>query len=310
MLHPAINLCFDPRIFNVLGYFLYDLLDKLFPLRLSGIDLIHQIIKHFRLRILQSQVIQLCLDLGNTEPLRNGRIDVHGLPGLFFLLLRAHKLECSHVVEPVCQLDDNDPDILRHGQEHLTQIFRLHLQLIGGVGQLSQLSDAIHEKGHFLAELLPDLLVCHGRILHHIMEHTRHNGLFVHLQICQDNSHPERMYDIGLTGFSALPVMSFFCQRKRLLYHGNICRWMVLSDPGDQHLVQLLRVLVILRRLHCMAIHNLQPQHLIFHNRFGRNTVFTVRFIGHYCHICSLLLFFILCCSVPTCLPPLTFRNK
>ena len=35
----------------------------------------------------------------------------------------------AHIVQTIRQFDHNDADILRHGEEHLTQILCLHLQL-------------------------------------------------------------------------------------------------------------------------------------------------------------------------------------
>jgi len=53
MLHPSVDLSLDPRVFDVLGDLLHDLLDELLPLRLPGVDLVHQIIEHLRLGVLE-----------------------------------------------------------------------------------------------------------------------------------------------------------------------------------------------------------------------------------------------------------------
>ena len=111
--------------------------NEFFPFRLPGIDLIHKIKKHFRLRILQRQIVKFCLNLGYTKPLCNGRIDVHRLPGLFFLLGRRHKLQSPHIMQPVGKLNNNNPNVLCHGKKHLAQILRLNLQFIRRIRQLS-----------------------------------------------------------------------------------------------------------------------------------------------------------------------------
>ncbi len=75
--------------------FFYNLLNKLFPLHLPGIDLVHKIKKDFRLEILKRQIVKFCLDLGNTQTLGDGSIDIHRLLRLLLLLLRFHELQCS-----------------------------------------------------------------------------------------------------------------------------------------------------------------------------------------------------------------------
>ena len=54
------------------------------------------------------------------------------------------------------------------------------------------------------------------------MEHSRHDRLFVHLKVCKDDSHPQRMDDIWLAGFSHLIFMRFFRDLIRFLDHGDI----------------------------------------------------------------------------------------
>ena len=76
------------------------------------------------------------------------------LQGLVPLLLRRACIPgWRMIVQPVGQLDDDDPDVLGHGHQHFPQVLRL-LLLPGGVGDLAQLGDAVHQQGHLLAELL------------------------------------------------------------------------------------------------------------------------------------------------------------
>ena len=111
----------------------------------------------------------------------NGGIDLHGLAGFFLLFLRFHVLERSHVMEPVRQLDDDDTDILRHGQEHLPQILGLQLHLIHGPGQLSQLRDAVDKKRHLFPKLFSQLIQGHNRVFHHIVKDSCRDRLLIHL---------------------------------------------------------------------------------------------------------------------------------
>ena len=78
-------------------------------------------------------------------------------------------------MKSVCQLNQNDSDVLCHSQKHFSQIFRLHLQLIlrfiSGIIhlQILQLGYTIYQKSHIIAKLFPDFLIGHNGIFDHIM---------------------------------------------------------------------------------------------------------------------------------------------
>jgi len=93
-------------------------------------------------------------------------------------------------VKPVCKFDNNHPDILCHGEEHLAQILSLYFKLILGVTELSQLRDAVHEESNFLAEFFRNIIQRHCSIFHCVMQHARNNRFLIHLKIRKDNSHP------------------------------------------------------------------------------------------------------------------------
>ena len=80
MLYTTVNLCLDPGIFNMLTDLIHNILNIFFTDTLTHRDLIYQIIICFRLQIFQRKIVQFHLDLGNTQTLCNGRIDLHGFP--------------------------------------------------------------------------------------------------------------------------------------------------------------------------------------------------------------------------------------
>ena len=140
-------------------------------------------------------------------------------------------------MQPVSQFDDDHTDVFCHCKEHLPKIFRLDLQLILRIRQLSQLCNAVHKKSHLFSEFQSDFIQCHVRIFHGVMQHPRHDRLFIHLQIRKDDPHPERMDDIRFARFSRLPVVRF---RRCLICffdHGNIRRRMIFPDTFDQCLI-------------------------------------------------------------------------
>ena len=143
-------------------------------------------------------------------------------------------------MKPVCQLDNDYSDILRHSKEHFSKIFCLHLQpvrcliaLISGKMQMLQLGNTIHKKGNIRSELLLDLLRGQNRILHHIMQQSRCNGFFIHFQICKDDGHAQGVDNIGLSGFSYLILMCFKCSMISLLDQRNVIGRVIFPDTKN-----------------------------------------------------------------------------
>ena len=170
MLRASVDLGVNPRLADMHFHIAHDLIDKGLPFSLFQGDLLHEIIIDLGLEIFQGQIIKLNLDLADSETLGDRCIDLPCLPRLLLLLLRAHILERPHIVQPVGKLDEDDTDILRHRQEHLPEVLRLRVQLVGRIIQPSKLRHAIHQKRDLRPELFADLLLCHDRVFHNIVQ--------------------------------------------------------------------------------------------------------------------------------------------
>ena len=169
MLYPSIDICLNRSILHMFGHFVYNLLDKCLTLCLTCIYLLYKVIEHFRIGIFQCQIVQFNLNLGNTKSLGDWRIDIHGFFRFFLLLLWLHVFQCTHIVQTVSQLYNNDTDILCHGKKHLTKILCLYIQLIRRIRQLSQLGNTVYDQCHFVTEFLPDFFIGHNCIFHYIV---------------------------------------------------------------------------------------------------------------------------------------------
>mmetsp|Transcript_35687 Transcript_35687/g.114147 ORF Transcript_35687/g.114147 Transcript_35687/m.114147 type:complete len:283 (-) Transcript_35687:397-1245(-) len=76
----------------------------------------------------EGDVLQFGLELPEAEAVGEGREDLQRFPGDLPLLLRPHRGQRPHVVEPVRELHDYDPVVVRHRDEHLPQVLRLLLR--------------------------------------------------------------------------------------------------------------------------------------------------------------------------------------
>ena len=151
---------------------------------------------------MEAAVFQLLFHIQDAQTVGDGGIHLHGLPGFIPALLLGPGVAGAHIMQPVAELDDHDPDIPAHGQQHLAQV--LGLQLLD-VGELNfrQLGDAVHQQGHFLAERGFDLLDGGGGILHHVVQQGSGNTFGVHAQVQHQPGHSQRVADIGLAAAAA-----------------------------------------------------------------------------------------------------------
>ena len=141
-------------------------------------------------------------------------------------------LECPHIVETVCQLDQNNPDILRHGHQHLTVIF-CQLLLVGFVLDLTQLGDPIYDHAHIRPKLSFQIIQCRTGILNHIMQEAAGDRYRVQLERGQNPCHLNRMHNIRLTWPAKLPTVTVNRIDQSFLYKGHILRSQIFSRKGQ-----------------------------------------------------------------------------
>ncbi len=97
-----------------------------------GVEQLRELPEALRFEGLEGEVLELPLDLPDPEPLGQRGVDLHRLAGDPLLLVEGQRGQRTHVVEAIGQLDQDDPDVLGHRQEHLPDV--LGLLLLVGVG--------------------------------------------------------------------------------------------------------------------------------------------------------------------------------
>ena len=111
-----------------------------------GVEELGQLAEALGLEDLEREVLELPLHLPDAEPLGQRRVDLHRLAGDALLLLGRQAVQRPHVVEPVGELDEDDPDVLGHRQQHLPDVLGL-LLLVAVGAELRQLGHAVDELG-------------------------------------------------------------------------------------------------------------------------------------------------------------------
>ena len=153
--------------------------------------------------------------------MRDGRVDFQRLARLEDAAVFFQRRQGAHVVQAVGQLDDDDADILTHGNEHLADGGRL---LVGKRFHLDarDLRDAVNQLRHVRAELLLHQLAGDVGVLHRVVQQRRAQRFHVHAQIGQDDGHLHRVRDERLARLAARALMGgggeLECLRQLVLF--------------------------------------------------------------------------------------------
>ena len=185
----------------------------------------------------EREVLELPLDRVDPQAVRDRRVDLQRLPRLVDLLLLGHRLDRAHVVQPVGELDQDDPHVGGHRDHHLAVVLRL--RLVARVeGDARQLRDAVHHVGDLLAEALAHLLDRGRGVLHRVVQQRRAQRLGVEAHPRADSRHPHRVHDELLARLAPLRGVVLAGEHERLLHpravdvDGGVRR--VLGDDREQ----------------------------------------------------------------------------
>jgi hypothetical protein len=145
----------------------------------------------FRVQHLEGDVLELVPHRLHAHAAGQRRIDLHRLLCDPRTLLRLHMPKGPHVVQPVGQLHQQHPHVLRHGQQQLPQVLGLR-RFLGHEIELGDLGQPVHQRGDLGSELLLDLLMRGFRVFHRVMQQRGGNRRRVELHLGQDRGHFER----------------------------------------------------------------------------------------------------------------------
>ena len=145
----------------------------------------------------EGQVLELLLDLLHPQPVGEGGVDVEGLLGDASLLLQRHRRDRPHVVQPIGELDDQDPQVAGHRDEHLA-----HRRRLLGLARVEldpfQLGDAVDDRGDLLAEPAFDVGERDLGVLDRVVEQRGGDGDLVESDVGHDARHGEGVVDVAL----------------------------------------------------------------------------------------------------------------
>ena len=156
--------------------------------------------------VTQRQILKLGFDPPDPEPPRDRGVDVQGLGGDPLPLLLPEEVERPHVVQPVGQLDEDDPGVIGHRDDHLANVFSL-VGLRGAELHTAQLGETIDHPADVPAEPALEILVRDLGVLDDVVEEAASDGDDVELEVGEDPGHFERMVKVGLARQTNLALM-------------------------------------------------------------------------------------------------------
>ena len=189
--------------------------------------------KRLRLEIAESQVLQLAAQDGHAEAVGDGRVDIQRFAGDAVLLGRFEVFERAHVMQPVGQFDENDANVVHHGQEHLADVFGL-ARFGGHDVQTADFGDAFDKPGDFRAEALLDAGDGIFRVLDGVMEQRGGKRGGVEAHIGKDVGDFEEMGQIRIAGAAKLVAVALGGDFVGAAHHPGIFRGAVLAELFEQ----------------------------------------------------------------------------
>ena len=177
------------------------------------------------------------------ESVGERRVDLEGLLRLLHLLLLPLVLDRPHVVEAVGKLDQDDPHVLGHRDDHLAVVLGLGLLAALERGP-RQLGDALDELGDLGTELGADVVQRGLRVLDDIVEQRRGDRLTVETEVRADARDAPRVVDEILPGAAHLPPVAALRDGERTPDEVAVDVRVVGLDPGEKLLHEALVVLL------------------------------------------------------------------
>ena len=148
--------------------------------------------------------------------MRNRGVDIDGFARYAAAFFHRHGTQRAHIVQTVCELDEDHSHVARHRQQHLAEILRLRFLAATELHfvELGQTIDQFRDLG---AKALGQFGFGHALVFHYIMQQSRHDGLGVKLPVGADFRDGNRMGDVGFAALAILPEMGFVAEMERRL---------------------------------------------------------------------------------------------
>ena len=184
-----------------------DFLKHLLVCLAFGLDCGFDVFERCGIQVTEPQVLQFRAQFAHAQTMSYRRVQLDRLRRNPLLFVARHAPERAHVVQPVGQFDDDNPDVLHHGEEHLAHTLRLAVLAAGQI-DFAEFGDAVDAARDIFAEEPPHLLESGVGILDNVVQQGRGQTDQIHLHAREDRRHLKRMEHVKLAGHPPLPRVS------------------------------------------------------------------------------------------------------
>ena len=153
--------------------------------------------------IFETEVFEFAANLAHAETVRDGGVDFERLAGDFLLAFGIEMLEGAHVVQAVGELDEDDADVVDHGEHHFAEVLGLRL-FPGGEIDFADLGDALDDVGDLFAEFLADFNGGDRGVFDGVVEQAGGDGNGIHLHVGENVADFEGVHEVGFAGGAGL----------------------------------------------------------------------------------------------------------
>ena len=188
-----------------------------------------------RLRVqhFEREILKLLADRLHAHASGQRRIDLHRLAGNALPLVGSQMSDRLHVVQPVGQLDEQDPYIAGHREQQFAEVLGLR-GFLGGQFQLVELGHAIDQTCDLGAEQPDKLLARRGSVFDRVVQQRRDDGGIVQPEIREDRGDFERVPEIRLSARTFLVGVRPCTEHIGAVQKRFVGVRIVLADPLDK----------------------------------------------------------------------------
>ena len=159
-----------------------------------------------RINMRERELLHFAVQRIQAQAVGDGRVNLQRLARDTAALGRRHRAQGAHVVQAVSQLDQDDANIARHGQQHLAEILGLRVGL-GLELDAIELGNTIDKLGDRFTKTRANVLGGDRGVLDHVVQQRRHQRLRIELPVGQDFRHRQRMRNIRFAAGALLPLV-------------------------------------------------------------------------------------------------------
>ena len=185
------------------------------------------------IEVCEAQFLELQLQHVHAQPVGDGGVDFQGFAGDSAARVDRHGGNSAHVVQPVGQLDEDDPEVAAHGQKKFAETLRVGL-LAGAEFHLVDLGHAVDQARDLLAEFARQPLDRDVGVFNGVMEDRSGDGLVIHAHPGQDGGNRHRVQDVVFAGTPGLAAVGFFTHFEGVQGFGDLLGFKVGVEQATQ----------------------------------------------------------------------------